>query len=123
DVLLDRAPAGAAVLLRPVRRHPALAVQRRLPLRDILAIQVKTLGLAPRQLRRQVVPQEGAHLGAERFVLRAEGQLHQACTWAAVPWRSWSLRTLPDGVFGSSRTSSSRSGVFCRARPAAAIMP
>ena len=66
DLLVERR-AHAAVLLRPVRRDPALARQRVVPRHQLVGR--RAVG-APAQRHRQVGLEPGPHLGAKRGLLR-----------------------------------------------------
>src|SRR5262249_47576500 len=66
DIALHRRPAGAAVLDRPMRDRPALAVERAMEFAQHVAVDDEAGGEidgAPRVVR-EVVAQEAAHLVA-----------------------------------------------------------
>ena len=70
NVLPDRRPAGATVLLGPVRCRPALGVQDLRPAQHGLAAQmIEAIGGLTLERRRQVFAYELAHFEAKRFVL------------------------------------------------------
>src|SRR5690606_23466522 len=76
DVLLDRAPAGTAILFRPVQSQPALLVENLLPAdRVFLAKAFVFLDLAG-NIRGQLVFQEGADLIAESGFLSGKVNIH-----------------------------------------------
>ena len=71
----NRAPAGAAVLGRPVRGEPAFGVEQRVPLLHVLPGQVHAVAHLVGQVRGHGA-QKGANLVAERQLFGREGQIH-----------------------------------------------
>ena len=77
DEFLRRRPAGAAMLLRPVGRNPALLVKRLLPAPHVLLGDIG--GIAPDLLGKpglQIGPEEGVHLLGEGALAGREFKLH-----------------------------------------------
>jgi hypothetical protein len=76
DVALDDAPAGAALLDRPVRRDPAALVQDAVPAQDVLALDLLVLERLAPDVGGQVLLDEAPALGAEGLLLLRVGELH-----------------------------------------------
>src|SRR5450756_1955415 len=77
DVMLHRAPAGAAIFLGPVRHAPALLVQDPPPVDHLLLGEMTALlQFLPRR-RRHIVLEERPHLVAKRHFFLAEAEIHR----------------------------------------------
>ena len=76
QIMLDRPPAGAAPLLRPVRHRPAFGIEDALPGDHVLFAQPAALDHFVADRGRQVVLQEGTHVGAECVLFRREAKVH-----------------------------------------------
>jgi hypothetical protein len=77
DVMLHRGPAGAAILLGPMRDAPALLVEDTPPGDHLVLGQMTAfLQLLPRR-RRHVVTKERAHFLAKRHFFLAECEIHR----------------------------------------------
>ena len=103
----------------------AAGADRLLPRAD-RALQGAPVGLvrgraAPAAVRQDAAPAADGPLPVAAAVLTSPMNLGGLAVRFRFPGgRSTSLRTLPEGVRGSSSTSATTSGVFCRAAPAAA---
>src|SRR5690606_26833957 len=85
DVFLRNRPAGAAMLLRPVRRDPALLVQGLVPVHDLVARTADALCHLLRDALGQLFLQEGANLLAEGVVFGPELEIHVSLRDTGMP--------------------------------------
>ena len=76
DMALDRGPAGAAELDRPVAGQPAALAQGRVPFLVLGLGQFLVQTALCGQPFGQAVPQELADLGAERLIPEGEAHVH-----------------------------------------------
>src|SRR5262249_27566898 len=76
DILLCRAPAGAAPFHWPMRHRPTLFVEDALPAHDVRFAEMTALHHLAPDLRRERCLEEGAHLVAERDLVGREAQVH-----------------------------------------------
>src|SRR5690606_37894415 len=85
DVALGQIPAGAAVLLRPRRRHTALAVEDAVPDDVVLVVEEDARAAALRlaQLVGELAVEETPYFVPERFVLGAESDFQDPISISA----------------------------------------
>ncbi|MCY1397119.1 hypothetical protein D3C76_508730 [compost metagenome] len=76
DVLLDHAPAGAAVLHRPANGQPAALVEQAHPGDLILPVETLAVTAARRDVGRQPVAQKCTHFLAEGLLGGGELDIH-----------------------------------------------
>src|ERR1700756_5867478 len=76
DVMLHRAPAGAAVFLRPVRNAPALLVEDAPPGDHLVLGEMPALDQLLARLCRNVVAEKRTHLFTKRHLVLGESQIH-----------------------------------------------
>ena len=79
DHLLDERAAAAADVLRPVEADPTFREQILVPLVERRQAREAAFEIAvAARAFRQVITDEGAHLGAEVFLFGCEGEVHEA---------------------------------------------
>ena len=78
DIALDRRPAGAAAVGRPIIGEPALGAQDRLPLAANVRLHehARRRAHAFAQMLGQIIVEEAADFGAERLILGGEIKVH-----------------------------------------------
>ena len=101
DELLRAAPAGAAVLHRPMAGQPAAPVQHGVPASHVLARQRPAAQHLVGQRGRQLRGQEGPHLVAERGFFGSEFQIHISHPWRCAPISSQENRCPRPGPHGA----------------------
>src|SRR5205085_6890427 len=77
DVMLHRAPPGAAIFLRPVRYAPALLVEDTPPGDHLVFAEMTALDQLSPGLARHVVAEERPHFLAKRRFFLAESEIHR----------------------------------------------